>query len=495
MERLPELLARWQDDALDADEYEEFVRILGEPDARAELAQELLDLNTIREAFAEIRAEKAVDEVRAEEEACAADTVNSADAVAVDAAPVDEGPAGETVDEAKSGRHRKRLRRPFRILRLRGRSSPGTALAVAAGLAAAATVVIAVLLDSPPRREDERDRVAETSHVPVRQPVTPAPPNYEAPAPAPEVRIARLDKAEGAVEIATRGGAWRPATPGAPLASGSRIRTRSSRARVVFESGTVLLMNRFTTLAMARGDAAPLVDMSGGEVFVEIAARDTGFCVATPHGRAVDLGTRFGVGADRDRTVIFVTEGLVTASTDAGSADIGAGEEVALTGLGALPGTVRPARDLGSRLAWTKAFSPARPEPPAPPGPDGPAVVSFTLMNTDTDRPIRGFAPLVDGAVVDLARVGARYISVRADTVPARLGSVRFELDGDPEFNVESIIPYTLSTDTDGDCEPWKTPLGSHVLTAVPYLLSRGRGEAGTPLTIRFRVIDSRKRR
>jgi ferric-dicitrate binding protein FerR (iron transport regulator) len=77
-------------------------------------------------------------------------------------------------------------------------------------------------------------------------------------------------------------------------------------------------MNRLTTLTMARGGAAPLVDMSGGEVFVEIAARDAGFCVATPHGRAVDLGTRFGVGADRDRTVIVVTEGLVTASTDAG---------------------------------------------------------------------------------------------------------------------------------------------------------------------------------
>ena len=490
MERLPELLARWQDDALDADEYEEFVRFLGEPDARAELAQELLDLDTIRGAFAEIRAEKAVDEVRAEEEACAADTVNSADAVAVDAAPVDEGPAGETVDEAKSGRHRKRLRRPFRILRLRGRSSPGTALAVAAGLAAAATVVIAVLLDSPPQREDERDRVAETSHVPVRQPVMPAPRSPEA---APEVRIARLDRAEGAVEVSSRGDAWKLATPGAPLASGSRIRTRSSRARVVFESGTVLLISRFTTLAMARGDAAPLVDMSGGEVFVEIAARDTGFCVATPHGRAVDLGTRFGVGADRDRTVIVVTEGLVTASTDAGSADIGAGEEVALTGLGALPGTVRPARDLGSRLAWTKAFSPARPEPPAPPSPDGPAVVSFTLMNTDTDHPIRGFAPPVDGAVVDLARLRARNISVRADTVPARLGSVRFELDGDRDFNVESIVPYTLSTDTDGDCQPWKAPLGVHTLKAVPYTLPRGRGEAGTPLTIRFRVIDSRK--
>jgi hypothetical protein len=114
-------------------------------------------------------------------------------------------------------------------------------------------------------------------------------------------------------------------------------------------------------------------------------------------------------------------------------------------------------------------------------------------MDADTDRPIRGFDPLVDGAVVDLARLGARNISVRADTVPARLGSVRFELDGDPDFNVESIIPYTLSTDTDGDCQPWKAPLGAHTLTAIPYALPRGRGEAGTPLAIRFRVIDSRK--
>jgi hypothetical protein len=249
-------------------------------------------------------------------------------------------------------------------------------------------------------------------------------------------------------------------------------------------------MNRFTTLSVDVRDKTPLVDVAGGEVFVEITPEDVGLCVATPHGRAVDLGTRFGVDADAKRTVVVVTEGSVSASTDAGSADLEAGQEVSLTGRNARPGAVRPARDLERRLAWAKAMSPAEPEPPAP---GGPAVVSFTLIDADTDRPVRQFDPLADGTVVDLARLRTRNISVRANTVPRELGSVRFELDGNRKFNVESIPPYTLNTDTDGNCEPWKSPLGPHVLTAVPYSQAKGRGEAGRPLTIRFRIIDGRK--
>jgi hypothetical protein len=316
-----------------------------------------------------------------------------------------------------------------------------------------------------------------------------APPGEDA-SPGP-THLAYLDRTEGDVEFSPHGGAWLPARAGSPVTPGCRLRTRLARARVVFRSGTVLLMNRFTTLSVAAREKAPLVDMAGGEVFVEIVPRDAGLCVATPHGRAVDLGTRFGVDADAKRTVVVVAEGSVSASTDAGSADLGAGQEVSLTGRTARPGAVRPARDLERRLAWTRAMSPPVPAAAA----KGPAVVSFTLMDTDTDLPIRGFDPLAEGAVVDLARLRARNITVRANTVPAKLGSVRFELDGDPRFNVESVFPYTLSTDVDGNCKPWQAPLGDHVLTAVPYPLPKGKGEAGAPLTIRFRIVDGRKGR
>jgi len=524
VDRLPELLARWQDDELDAGEYEEFVELLGAPRARAEFAQELMDVETIRGALAEIRAAQAVDEVR----------------------------SAETVDEAGPLHSPKAQPRPVRILRLRAsRRSFGVPLAVAAGLAAAATVVIAVLLDSPQRRPAEHGRVAEgprssgasidenaapepllaeprvgegrgpevaardeapedrpsvavpqaeDAPAPVSVPVTPLPATNVARSPEPKedassgaIHVAYLDEIEGRVEISAGGDAWRPAKRGAALASGGRIRTRLARARVVFESGTLLLVNRFTTLTVVSREKAPLVDIAGGEVFVAIAPDDAGFCVATPHGRAVDLGTRFGVDADVKRTVVVVTEGSVSASTDAGTAELTAGQEVALVGKGARPGTVRPARDLERRLAWTKTMSPALSAAPAPPVPEGPAVVSFTLIDADTDRPVRQFDPLSDGAVVDLARLRAKRISIRANTVPREVGSVRFELDGDRAFNVESIAPYTLNTDTDGNCEPWKSPLGLHALTAVPYSQAKGRGKAGKPLTIRFRIIDGRK--
>jgi CubicO group peptidase (beta-lactamase class C family) len=118
-----------------------------------------------------------------------------------------------------------------------------------------------------------------------------------------------------------------------------------------------------------------------------------------------------------------------------------------------------------------------------PPPPSGPAVVSFTLINADTDQDI---GPLTSGMTIS----SGNY-SVRANTSPATVGSVRFGLDGNANFHTENAAPYSLAGDASGDYAPWTPAGGSHTLTATPYTGSDGTGTAGTALTVTFTVQGS----
>jgi hypothetical protein len=123
-----------------------------------------------------------------------------------------------------------------------------------------------------------------------------------------------------------------------------------------------------------------------------------------------------------------------------------------------------------------------------------PRVASFTLFDADTDRPIPGYDPLLDGATLNLATLPSRRLNVRANTEPARVGSVRFGLDGTTSFRVESVLPYALAGDrtsgTTTDYLPWTPALGGRTLTGTPYEGSGATGAAGRPLTVTFTVVD-----
>jgi len=201
----------------------------------------------------------------------------------------------------------------------------------------------------------------------VDAPVVPE--TYE-PAPAPVApdaqpeagHLAYLDYLEGSVELQKADEArWAALRTGAPLGAGDRIRARFARARIAFESGTVLHVNRFTTFTLARTERAPGLDMIGGEVYVETAKADIGFWVATPHGTAVDLGTRFGVRAEARRgTTVTVVEGAVEASTDKAGVTVRERQEVILARKVLAPGTVRDVAHPGARFAWAGVKEPAR---------------------------------------------------------------------------------------------------------------------------------------
>jgi len=122
--------------------------------------------------------------------------------------------------------------------------------------------------------------------------------------------------------------------------------------------------------------------------------------------------------------------------------------------------------------------------------PGGQSVVDFTLIDADTDLPIGGFDPLFDGATLNLTALPTRNLNVRANTFPATVGSVRFGLDGNPNFKTENASPYAMAGDSGGDYGAWTPGVGSHVLAATPYTGGSGGGTAGTPLSISFDVIE-----
>lgn len=110
------------------------------------------------------------------------------------------------------------------------------------------------------------------------------------------------------------------------------------------------------------------------------------------------------------------------------------------------------------------------------------AVESFSLVNAATGKPVPGYAPLYNGAVIDLSTLaakGIRSVALQATTYEPVVGSVRFVYDS--LAATDDRLPYTLS----GPLTP-----GTHVLRATPYSEAGGKGLGGVPLVIRFTVQD-----
>jgi hypothetical protein len=191
----------------------------------------------------------------------------------------------------------------------------------------------------------------------VAAPPAPATPGRGAQPPAPPRRaprqLAHLEIAQGVVESARGDGdEWTDVVAGSALAAGDRIRTLASRAKIAFEGGSLLFVDRYTTLTIDLDAERPGVAMVGGEVFADVSGRDVGFWVSTPQGRAVDLGTRFGITSKGGTTTVYVAEGEVEASTDAGAATVRTRQEVLLLRRTMPPGTVRRMTSLAARATW-----------------------------------------------------------------------------------------------------------------------------------------------
>ena len=107
----------------------------------------------------------------------------------------------------------------------------------------------------------------------------------------------------------------------------------------------------------------------------------------------------------------------------------------------------------------------------------GDRVVGFTLVNGNNGNDI---GPLRNGDEIELNQTPV--FTIRADTQPVNVGSVRFALDGDPNYHIENTEPYELN-DNRSDLAP-----GVYRLSAQAYSNDNGNGVPGGSLTISFTV-------
>lgn len=318
-----------------------------------------------------------------------------------------------------------------------------------------------------PQPRPEPPLVAE---VPRRDPSPQlAPGAVEGPAPRPPtetvIAAATVERVEGEVFLMDDGRRLR-ARPGQPVLAGNGIETgRRSGATLAYLDGTRLDLGGETSLAEVREKR---VNLRVGTLSADVKKQPAGqtLVFGTPQGEARVLGTSLRLTVDPGATQLDVKEGKVRLIRSDGKAvDVGTG----FTAIAAVGVELTP-----------------RPTP----GPGG-AVWSFTLVNADTDQPVAGYDPLPDGAALQLSSLPTRNLNVRANTVPRKVGSVRFGLDRNPSFRVENGLSgtlYSLAGDMNGNYNAWLPAPGTHTVTATPYGAADGQGAAGTPLSITLHV-------
>ena len=127
-------------------------------------------------------------------------------------------------------------------------------------------------------------------------------------------------------------------------------------------------------------------------------------------------------------------------------------------------------------------------EASAPKPPAGGAVTSFTLMNADTDKPIAGYENIANGAVIARSSLPTTRLSVRVNTSPAKVGSVRIGWNSNSNYRTESLAPYELFGGPVGDTYAGTIPNGTHTFTGTPYSLEGGKGPVGTSASVTFTI-------
>ncbi|MDQ3291942.1 MAG: S8 family peptidase, partial [Bacteroidota bacterium] len=106
---------------------------------------------------------------------------------------------------------------------------------------------------------------------------------------------------------------------------------------------------------------------------------------------------------------------------------------------------------------------------------------SLTLLNASNGREIQ---TIREGSVINLTRLVTEKVRFRALTGPLQVGSVVLELNG--KKITENKAPY----DYPGSTDSFELKPGDYTLTATSYTQAQGKGEAGIPLTIHFKVVE-----
>ncbi len=115
------------------------------------------------------------------------------------------------------------------------------------------------------------------------------------------------------------------------------------------------------------------------------------------------------------------------------------------------------------------------------------AITGFVLVDSDTDMDIM---MINDGDVININTLPVPNINIRANASSDSVESVLFTVNGN-FYTIENFVPYAIGGDFGGDYNA--TPffqVGTYTLMATPYCEDGAEGDAGTPLTITFELVD-----
>ena len=111
------------------------------------------------------------------------------------------------------------------------------------------------------------------------------------------------------------------------------------------------------------------------------------------------------------------------------------------------------------------------------------SVNSFVLVDADTNQDIM---EINDGEVIDISSLPTENLNIRANATPD-VGSVFLQLSGVlNKSRIESVVPYSLFGDTNGNYAGGAFDPGSYTLTATPYSAGGRGGTMGSTATINF---------
>ena len=110
-----------------------------------------------------------------------------------------------------------------------------------------------------------------------------------------------------------------------------------------------------------------------------------------------------------------------------------------------------------------------------------PQVISFSLVDPNTNDPIVGYDPLMDDGILNLNTLPNPPFTIRTIVSPTITGSVSIQLNGVSQ--IDNSIPYDFAN--------WSPLEGSYTLQATPYTELNGTGNSGTPLTINLTVTTT----
>lgn len=271
--------------------------------------------------------------------------------------------------------------------------------------------------------------------------------------------------------------------PASRLSGGDRLTTGpSARAVLTYRDGSVVVLGPDSSVMIGKSpvwDRSKLIEMEAGSLRATVVPQPEGNPLVIDSGDATAtvVGTLFSVDRDAVCSRLEVTEGSVRFDPHSGEPDV-------LVEAGHFA------------EAGRSGFRHGKIAPPPRAG-----ITHFTLMNADTDQPLRE-EPLTHGETLVLSSFPTDRINIRAD------------YEGDPPISVETHIrrhmgnptglgvkeqtvhlhpPYFVAGDhwAEGrpqDCAAWTPPPGLYHLTAEVVYADPERQALADPLTVTFRV-------